>query len=215
MIEMLGVLAIIGVLSVGGIAGYSKAMMKFKINKTIDQIAMTVTNIRTLYAQQNTYKELDTTNAAKMGVVDDAMINGTNLINPFDGNVYISYAKSGAVGENSDYGAFLLTLTNLPREACVAIATNDWGSNYSSGLIGIGARASTTTKALDISCGIAGGTSVTAAAIEGKTDVLGTTKAVTACASTNQPLSVSQAATGCDCSDTTNSNSCTVTFKYF
>ena len=54
MIEMLGVLAIIGVLSVGGIAGYSKAMMKFKTNKTIDQIAMTVTNIRTLYAQQNT-----------------------------------------------------------------------------------------------------------------------------------------------------------------
>ena len=52
MIEMLGVLAIIGVLSVGGIAGYSKAMMKFKTNKTIDQIAMTVTNIRTLYAQQ-------------------------------------------------------------------------------------------------------------------------------------------------------------------
>ena len=38
MIEMLGVLAIIGVLSVGGIAGYSKAMMKYRINKTIEQI---------------------------------------------------------------------------------------------------------------------------------------------------------------------------------
>ena len=37
MIEMLGVLAIIGVLSVGGIAGYSKAMEKYKINKTIEQ----------------------------------------------------------------------------------------------------------------------------------------------------------------------------------
>ena len=35
MIEMLGVLAIIGVLSVGGIAGYSKAMEKIKINKTL------------------------------------------------------------------------------------------------------------------------------------------------------------------------------------
>ena len=33
MIEMLGVLAIIGVLSVGGIAGYSKAMEKWKIDK--------------------------------------------------------------------------------------------------------------------------------------------------------------------------------------
>ena len=37
MIEMLGVLAIIGVLSVGGIAGYSKAMMKIKINRLIDE----------------------------------------------------------------------------------------------------------------------------------------------------------------------------------
>lgn len=36
MIEMLGVLAIIGVLSVGGISGYSKAMYKLKMNKTID-----------------------------------------------------------------------------------------------------------------------------------------------------------------------------------
>ena len=33
MVEMLGVLAIIGVLSVGGIAGYSKAMAKFKTSK--------------------------------------------------------------------------------------------------------------------------------------------------------------------------------------
>ena len=37
MIEMLGVLAIIAVLSVGGIAGYSKAMEKFKINKAIEE----------------------------------------------------------------------------------------------------------------------------------------------------------------------------------
>ena len=33
MVEMLGVLAIIGVLSVGAIAGYSKAMTKYKLNK--------------------------------------------------------------------------------------------------------------------------------------------------------------------------------------
>lgn len=31
MVEMLGVLAIIGVLSIGGIAGYSRAMIKFKV----------------------------------------------------------------------------------------------------------------------------------------------------------------------------------------
>ena len=39
MVEMLGVLAIIGVLSVGAIAGYSKAMMKYKLNKQTEQIS--------------------------------------------------------------------------------------------------------------------------------------------------------------------------------
>ena len=38
MIEMLGVLAIIGVLSVGGIAGYSKAMEQYKIIKSVDYL---------------------------------------------------------------------------------------------------------------------------------------------------------------------------------
>ena len=40
MVEMLGVLAIIGVLSVGGIAGYSKAMFKHKLNKQTEQIGL-------------------------------------------------------------------------------------------------------------------------------------------------------------------------------
>ena len=38
MVEMLGGLAIIGVLSVGAIAGYSKAMMKYKLNKYSEQM---------------------------------------------------------------------------------------------------------------------------------------------------------------------------------
>ena len=38
MAEMLGVLAIIGVLSVGTIAGYGKAMFKYKLNKQTEQI---------------------------------------------------------------------------------------------------------------------------------------------------------------------------------
>ena len=37
MVEMLGVLAIIGVLSAGAMAGYSKAMFQYKMNKTIEE----------------------------------------------------------------------------------------------------------------------------------------------------------------------------------
>lgn len=38
MIEMLGVLAIIGVLSVGGIAGYKQTMIQHKVNKLVNDV---------------------------------------------------------------------------------------------------------------------------------------------------------------------------------
>ncbi len=38
MIEMLGVLAIIGVLSIGGIAGYTMAMNRYKANQLLDAV---------------------------------------------------------------------------------------------------------------------------------------------------------------------------------
>ena len=207
MIEMLGVLAIIGVLSVGGIAGYSKAMMKFKTNKTIDQIAMTVTNIRTLYAQQPYYDGLETGNAYQMGVTDDAMGTGSTLTNPFGGNVYIGTAHSKAAGEgngDTDKRAFLVTFAGLPREACVAIATNDWGSGYSSGLLGL-ATGVNATAATDVSCYVNPADN-TAAPTNG------------ACAIGNSAaaLDVAKAATGCNCNNSTNSgNICYVTFKYY
>ena len=134
MIEMLGVLAIVGVLSVGGIAGYSKAMTKFKINKTADQISQIVTNIRTLYAQQTTYAGLNTANAIKMGVTPDELGTGTTLTHSFAGSITIS-TNNRLTNSSSD--AFEVTISNLPMEACVTLATMDWGSSHSSGLIGI------------------------------------------------------------------------------
>lgn len=40
MVEMLGVLAIIGVLSAGGLAGYSKAMFQHRVNETINVVSL-------------------------------------------------------------------------------------------------------------------------------------------------------------------------------
>ena len=51
MVEMLGVLAIIGVLSVGSISGYSKAMLKHKMNKQAEQLN-TVFNLASRYNKQ-------------------------------------------------------------------------------------------------------------------------------------------------------------------
>ena len=45
MVEMLGVLAIIGVLSIGAMAGYSKAMFKYKLNKQTEQLTTFLNNV--------------------------------------------------------------------------------------------------------------------------------------------------------------------------
>ena len=53
MVEMLGVLAIIGVLSVGAIAGYSKAMMKYKMNQAADGYNHLIATVIEKIAQDN------------------------------------------------------------------------------------------------------------------------------------------------------------------
>ncbi len=135
MVEMLGVLAIIGVLSVGGIAGYSKAMAKFKLTKAMDQVSTTVTNIRTLYSGQPNYDGLNTTVAIQMGAIGAEMLNGvapasaTVAYNAFNGAVTIANADSGRT--------FTVKFDGLGKEACVALATADWGSGSGSGLVSV------------------------------------------------------------------------------
>ena len=82
MIEMLGVLAIVGVLSVGGIAGYSKAMSAYKLNKWIYQIREMISGAQTLYMNQKTYGDtegnslLNTFTAS--GIIPEGMLQDEN-----------------------------------------------------------------------------------------------------------------------------------------
>ena len=106
MVEMLGVLAIIGVLSVGGIAGYSKAMAKFKTSKALDQVSTTVAKV---------------------------------AYNAFNGEVTIS---ATTVSGRANAG-FTLVFSGLSKEACVQMASSDWGSGSGSGLVSVQAGTAT------------------------------------------------------------------------
>ena len=234
MIEMLGVLAIIGVLSVGGIAGYSKAMNKFKTNKVADNVSMLVANIKTLYAQQKTYHGLTNQTAVDMGVVPDELGTTSDLTNAFNGKVYISTADSTT---DDDDKAFNIVFDGLSREACITLATNDWGSGYSSGLIAIAAQGTSIgNKVLNDKIGCTGGTSVqfkTASSnskntqtktsssdavspMDEKQDSTPTkAAAATACPGGKTqpvPMSVTTAATACAC---INGNTCSIAWKYY
>ena len=141
MIEMLGVLAIIGVLSVGGIAGYSMAMAKFKTTKSVDQIQTITTNVRTLLSGQRRWPKIK---AAKtwydLGVLSDDTISGENGLNAYGGTIAIDSET------NADKRTFSIQYTGLPKDACIKIATSDWGGDVGSGLVSIKVGASDVYK---------------------------------------------------------------------
>ena len=160
MIEMLGVLAIIGVLSVGGIAGYSKAMMKHKINQTISQISQIVVGIRTLNKNDSSeygflgdvfgndehnglFATVSTSAEAirifsKTGVIPDEMWEYDDegdylrFVNSFDGSVIISRATSNS---------FTIMMDNVPQDACISLLTHDWGGPSETGFIAVAGNA--------------------------------------------------------------------------
>ena len=115
---------------------------------------MIVTNIRTLYDQQQNYNGLNNKTAVEMGVVPDELITATpkgdddGLQNAFLGKVVIGAATVTGMDAGTDSGkerGFFLTMGGLPREACVTLATNDWGSGYSSGFVGMKITGKATT----------------------------------------------------------------------
>ena len=122
MIEMLGVLAIIGVLSIGGIAGYSKAMTKHNINKAIEQISMIITNVQTLFSNTNDYSTLRE-KAFSLGVFPDDMekIDERSAYNVFGQEVYVE-------GHKRDW---IIQYYVPSLEACIAILTQNWGETSS------------------------------------------------------------------------------------
>ncbi len=125
MIEMLGVLAIIGVLSVGGIAGYSKAMTKYRINKTIEQITLIAGNIRSFFAPQGNYAGLNSGETGKAIIkkaklVPDEMWDGDYIKDVWGNNVNIT---GGGKYFSID---FTLSSGAIPVEACIELVTQDW-----------------------------------------------------------------------------------------
>ncbi len=122
MIEMLGVLAIIGVLSVGGIAGYSKAMQKYRINKTIEQITLIAGNVRAFFGPQRNYSGLNNTILKKAKLVPDEMWNEdkTELKNVWSEEFFV-YTP-----DLNDHKDLYIALKDIPYEACVELVSYDW-----------------------------------------------------------------------------------------
>ena len=104
MVEMLGVLAIIGVLSVGAIAGYSKAMNKYKLNKQTEQITQILSG---MIEYKNLFSEIDANSGEtfllpyykKLNIIPQEMVkdNSNYLYDAFNNKVLLYVSGNIAV----------------------------------------------------------------------------------------------------------------------
>ncbi len=127
MVEMLGVLAIIGVLSVGAIAGYSKAMMKYKLNKQTEQIGSILDYVN---IHLDDFKRSKTTISAnmipilaKLDVIPKEMIQTGNNDTIFDVFGTTVCLKDYYTGGSYYYFEFVVHLNKGQKESCMNLFT--------------------------------------------------------------------------------------------
>ena len=188
MIEILGVLAIIGVLSVGGIAAFSQMLERYKITQTYEQINAIAAKLSAVGSEAASYEGLNNKAAIKFGAIPkEAIANASNgtLRNLFHGDINITPAGM----------SYIISYDGLPKEACLYLATQDWGTKSSTfQMIGAGDNQNFKTELLDNGAG-----DISAAK---KYAILPAEKT---------PMSPVDAAKGCNCSS---SNSCIVALRF-
>ncbi len=125
MVEMLGVLAIIGVLSVGAIAGYSKAMMKYKLNKQTEQISSILDYVN---IHMDDFKRSKTSTAGnmvpllkKLNVIPQDMIRKNKIFDIFGNSIGLqnyTFPNSGVY-----YFEIYIVLNKGQKESCMNLFT--------------------------------------------------------------------------------------------
>ncbi len=130
MIEMLGVLAIVGVLSAAGLYGYQKAMAKHKKNTTIDQMVTIVNNMHTVFSNTQSdkkpYQGIDMAKLIILNVFPEEMVRGSKVYNLYQGEVNVTIEDDGE--------SFSVDFENLPPDVAAEVGAIDWGTADTSGL---------------------------------------------------------------------------------
>lgn len=135
MVEMIGVLAIVGVLSIGGIAGYVTASRNLRISNLKDEISTIVANVRSAFFAAENYGSLSNITLINAGLIPDWMIDDdrTHIHNKNKGLVLIAPADY----EYKENGGFILVFNGLNATACRELAISDWGSDIATGFIAL------------------------------------------------------------------------------
>ncbi len=129
MVEMLGVLAIIGVLSVGAIAGYSKAMFKYRLNRHAESFNTLINNVIQLGPElSRAFNGTQFTSEIfyKLNLVPDSMIFKNPYIEDiFKNKIQVYYYHNSQYNHNEYYMSWRMERTgNVATTRSIEICRN-------------------------------------------------------------------------------------------
>lgn len=127
MIEMLGVLAIIGVLTVGSLSIIGKARQQYTITQILSETTTLASNARKMTCDYDS----DYGSYTNMLYRSDAYPDGVTVEkdNGKATKFILTSDTELAIESVNDNAAFQVILSNIPSPACVAVMTADWNSN--------------------------------------------------------------------------------------
>ncbi len=155
MIEMLGVLAIIGVITVGGYGLISKTQNNYQINQSLDQLAefsVRVRNIAREYIPEYDNKPGEagksdfndfvySANAYPETLIKHGVSGKTHFSTPYGHELTAIYAFCNEKDQCKNYAQYIISFnisdSDESEELCIQTLTNDWGSVSSNGFLGV------------------------------------------------------------------------------
>lgn len=132
LVEMIGVVGIIGVILAGAISLVATAMQRYALSKAVAQLQSLQKGISRYYAAAGGYDDLSVEDLIKEGVPSADMISSrSTLVHAFRGAVELDKEAD----DDGIYSTFTITFKDLGARQCVEMATISWPRDSSVDLV--------------------------------------------------------------------------------
>ena len=127
MIEMLAVIAIMGIIVVSATIGINQGMVKYNSSKLHTDMQSIADDVYNLYNWSRGYPGImGTAGLCREDVFPDGCNNdGTTANNPFGGTYTVGIASCP---DDNTLTCLKITASGVPADECALLVTNDWGT---------------------------------------------------------------------------------------
>lgn len=130
LIEVLGVMAVLGAIALGLFAGIARVQKQIKITQAHEQVTRLVKRMRTQFSSfRLSDSEMTAENLEKIGIYDNGDVGEDGAVSVFGTSMSITHPDY-----TTEYPLFQINYNAIPSNVCVDLLMSDWGNDPSSGL---------------------------------------------------------------------------------